>query len=796
MTIQINDIVDQITPSSGTLTNNGTVVDKSLNLQGGNNLLTQSQTLATSPWTFNSGGTGVTSVTQNATTAPDNTTTSNLLLASNTNTSHFIYSTVILTSGITYTYSVYAKAGTNNFLQLNFGGDVAFANFNLSTGVLGTYASCTPSIQLVGNGWYRCIVGAVTPTANRNPEINIANSASMAVNASWSAAGTETIYAWGAQLELGTVASAYTPTTTTAITTTNNISVPSGQVLVQNGSAALPSYSFGAYPTQGFRSVNSNTVLYGNNNSAMAFNGGNSSITLNSTGFFGFSPSTVDVAGSDTSLYRDAANTLAQRNSTNAQTFRLYNTYTDASNYERLSIDWSTTANTATIVTQNAGTGSARNLAIGQDLYVNTVRVGKGFGSINTNTAIGVNVLNSGSLTGVQNVGVGYQALTNNTSASNNTAVGVVALSANSTGGSNSAQGYNSLSANTTGSTNSAFGSNSLQSNTTGSNNTVQGYFALGNNTTASNLIAIGREALLNNTTNVATLGAITGGSSYTNGTYTGVVMTLSSGSTAITYPTATIVVASNAVSTVTITSAGVGFKDTTTVLTAPAASIGGTGSGFSVPVASLQSGNYNTAVGYQAGYTNTTGSSNTSIGYQSFVNNLTGGVNTAVGMYSLRNNTSGNNNTALGQGALNSSTTGSQNTAIGQAVLYSNTTGTNNIAIGFQAGYGTGTNYNTTGNNNTYIGTYTVGSAATNTNEMVIGYSAVGLGSNTTVIGNSSTTATTIYGSLTSTGVMFPQQATTAAAPAYVKGGMYFDTTLNKLRIGGATAWETVTSV
>jgi hypothetical protein len=34
------------------------------------------------------------------------------------------------------------------------------------------------------------------------------------------------------------------------------------------------------------------------------------------------------------------------------------------------------------------------------------------------------------------------------------------------------------------------------------------------------------------------------------------------------------------------------------------------------------------------------------------------------------------------------------------------------------------------------------------------------------------------------------------ASAPAYVKGGMYFDTTLNKLRIGGATAWETVTSV
>jgi hypothetical protein len=37
--------------------------------------------------------------------------------------------------------------------------------------------------------------------------------------------------------------------------------------------------------------------------------------------------------------------------------------------------------------------------------------------------------------------------------------------------------------------------------------------------------------------------------------------------------------------------------------------------------------------------------------------------------------------------------------------------------------------------------------------------------------------------------------QATTALAPAYVIGGIYYDLTLHKLRIGGATAWETVTS-
>lgn len=49
---------------------------------------------------------------------------------------------------------------------------------------------------------------------------------------------------------------------------------------------------------------------------------------------------------------------------------------------------------------------------------------------------------------------------------------------------------------------------------------------------------------------------------------------------------------------------------------------------------------------------------------------------------------------------------------------------------------------------------------------------------------------------SLQSDGVFLPTQRPTASQPAYVKGGIYFDTTLNKLMVGGATGWETVTSV
>ena len=64
----------------------------------------------------------------------------------------------------------------------------------------------------------------------------------------------------------------------------------------------------------------------------------------------------------DLALYRDAANTLALRNSTNAQTFRVYNTFTDASNYERGSFAWNT--NNFDITVGQAGTGSARSMRI------------------------------------------------------------------------------------------------------------------------------------------------------------------------------------------------------------------------------------------------------------------------------------------------------------------------------------------------------------------------------------------------------------------------------------------------
>jgi hypothetical protein len=85
-----------------------------------------------------------------------------------------------------------------------------------------------------------------------------------------------------------------------------------------------------------------------------------STMTLTATGGNVIVNGNLNIGSSNLTLAQDAADTLAQRRSTNPQTFRLYNTYTDASNHERGFMRWS--SNVLQIGTEAGGTGSARAL--------------------------------------------------------------------------------------------------------------------------------------------------------------------------------------------------------------------------------------------------------------------------------------------------------------------------------------------------------------------------------------------------------------------------------------------------
>jgi hypothetical protein len=155
----------------------------------------------------------------------------------------------------------------------------------------------------------------------------------------------------------------------------------------------------------------------------------------------------------------------------------------------------------------------------------------------------------------------------------------------------------------------------------------------------------------------------------------------------------------------------------------------------------------------------------------------------TAGGNEALLLNTTGTSNTAFGANTLYNNVIGNSNTAYGFKALFNNTA-SSNTTVGYLSGW-----LITTGEKNTVLGGFTGNQGGldirTSSNNIVISDGDGNPRIQVTPAGNTLTT-----------GTFTPQQATTAAAPAYAKGAMYFDTTLNKLRIGGATAWETVTSV
>jgi hypothetical protein len=140
-----------------------------------------------------------------------------------------------------------------------------------------------------------------------------------------------------------------------------------------------------------------------------------------------------------------------------------------------------------------------------------------------------------------------------------------------------------------------------------------------------------------------------------------------------------------------------------------------------------------NTAVGYEAGYSITSGSNNTAIGSSALLSDSSGIQNTATGTFALFSSKTGSNNVANGYYALASNTSASNNTAIGTLALHASNAG-NNTAVGYQSLYS-----NSDGDDNTAVGN---GSLYSNSN-----------GNYNTAIGDGALSNNTAGSSLTAVG-------------------------------------------
>jgi hypothetical protein len=158
-----------------------------------------------------------------------------------------------------------------------------------------------------------------------------------------------------------------------------------------------------------------------------------------------------------------------------------------------------------------------------------------------------------------------------------------------------------------------------------------------------------------------------------------------------------------------------------------------------------------NTFLGQNAGRLNTTGASNTFLGANGGVNNTTGTGNVFIGVGTGQTNTTGASNVFIGVSAGLSSTTGASNTFIGTNAGFGNTTGASNIFLGFGAGrfLADGTSANQASSTSVFLGESCRALSASNTNQIVIGSLAIGNGSNTVTIGNTSIVANYFRGSI-----------------------------------------------
>lgn len=186
------------------------------------NLIFNSQDATAGSWV----NFGLTSVTGDATTAPDGTTTADLITNTGTGDREIdATGPSSITYNSDYTASIYAKKNTTDWFCFGIADGVSFnvfGWFNLNTGSTGTnFTSGTGvhvshSIEALADGWYRCIVTfQVTGTATSWQAI-----VKPAVNGDGISTGTSgnSNYIWGVQTEHASFASSYIPTGATSAT--------------------------------------------------------------------------------------------------------------------------------------------------------------------------------------------------------------------------------------------------------------------------------------------------------------------------------------------------------------------------------------------------------------------------------------------------------------------------------------------------------------------------------------------------------------------------------------------------
>ena len=173
------------------------------------NIALYSEQFENAAWTANQA-----TVSANATTSPIGTTTADKVIPTAVLSFHNVTNSPILSDGVSYSLSVFAKADGYNFVAVGNGFGIRQSLFNLASGVVTSVTSdTTASIVSVGNGWFRCSIAFVATNPTNQLQITVDDGS----GAQFVGDGTSGVFLWGAQAETGDIATDYIPTTTAAV---------------------------------------------------------------------------------------------------------------------------------------------------------------------------------------------------------------------------------------------------------------------------------------------------------------------------------------------------------------------------------------------------------------------------------------------------------------------------------------------------------------------------------------------------------------------------------------------------
>jgi hypothetical protein len=172
------------------------------------------------------------------TTDPFGTNLADLLTATASGSARVVQ-TFSFVSGTTYTYSCFAKAGNGFFGMTMENGGVASGVavvWNVSTGAFSVsgsigsgYTLQAHNIENYGNGWYRCSMRVLLgSTVTGNIRVNTSNGTMSSVVIQSDNGNSVNVF--GAQVETGSVATSYIPTTAAPVTRNADVINLSGAV--------------------------------------------------------------------------------------------------------------------------------------------------------------------------------------------------------------------------------------------------------------------------------------------------------------------------------------------------------------------------------------------------------------------------------------------------------------------------------------------------------------------------------------------------------------------------------------